>query len=80
MHIFFKNVQKLSKLLYIVNISSYREEQLKLRVLKVFDLFYVAVWKFYYKLMHNNLSAYFSAWTPTLTTVCSRYDIRAPNL
>ena len=28
----------------------------KLRMLKVFDMFYVAIWKFYYKLMHNDLA------------------------
>ena len=50
----------------------------ELRVLKVFDMFYVAVWKFYYKLMHNNLQAYFSTMKPTLPTVCSRYEIRTP--
>ena len=49
----------------------------ELRVLKVFDMLYVAVWKFYYKLMHNNLPAYFSTMKPTLPTVCSRYEIRA---
>ena len=31
----------------------------ELRALKVFDMFYVAVWKFYYKLMHNDLPSYF---------------------
>ena len=49
----------------------------ELRVLKVFDMFYVAVWKFYYKLTHNNLPAYFSTMKPTLPTVCSRYEIRS---
>ena len=28
--------------------------------------------------MHNNLPAYFSTMKPTLPTVCSRYEIRAP--
>ena len=50
----------------------------ELRVLKVFDMFYVAVWKFYYKLMRNNLPAYFSTMKPTVPTVCSWYEIRAP--
>ena len=50
----------------------------ELRVLKVFDMFYVAVWKFYYKLMHNDLPLYFSAMKPTLPTVCRRYEIRTP--
>ena len=50
----------------------------ELRVLKVFDMFYVAVWKFYYELMHNDLPLYFSAMKPTLPTVCRRYEIRTP--
>ena len=50
----------------------------ELRVLKVFDMFYVAVWKFYYKLMHIDLPLYFSAMKPTLPTVCRRYEIRTP--
>ena len=50
----------------------------ELRVLKVFDMIYVAVWKFYYKLMHNDLPLYFSAMKPTLPTVCRRYEIRTP--
>ena len=49
----------------------------ELRVLKVFGMFNVAVWKFYYKLMHNDLPLYFSAVKPTLPTVCRRYKIRA---
>ena len=50
----------------------------ELRVLKVFDMFYVAIWKFYYKLMHNDLPKYFSTMKPNLPTVCRRYEIRAP--
>ena len=50
----------------------------ELRVLKVFDTFYVGVWKFYYKLMHNGLPLYFFAMKPTFPTVCRRYEIRAP--
>ena len=50
----------------------------ELRMLKVFDMFYVAVWKFCYKLMHNDLPLYFSTMKPTLPTVCRRYEIRAP--
>ena len=35
-------------------------------------------WGIYYKLMHNDLPEYFSTMTPTLPTVCRRYEIRAP--
>ena len=50
----------------------------ELRVLKVFDMFDVPIWKYYYKLMHNDLPEYFSTMKPTLPTVCRRYEIRAP--
>ena len=49
----------------------------ELRVLKVFDMFYVAIWKFYYKLMHKDLPEYFSTMKATLPTVCRRHEIRA---
>ena len=50
----------------------------ELRMVKVFDMFYVAVWKFYYKLMHKDLPSYFFYMKPTLPTMCRRYHIRAP--
>ena len=55
---------------------SYKEPLCKeLRVLKVFDMFYVAVWKFYYELtcIHYDLQLYFSAMKSTLPTVCRGY-------
>ena len=67
------------KALRLINNSSYisHTEPLckELRVLEVFDMFYVAVWKFYYKLMHNDLPLHFSAMKPTNVW---RYEIRAP--
>ena len=41
-------------------------------------MFYIAVWKFDYKCVHNDLPSYFSAMKPTLPTVCRRYEIRSP--
>ena len=41
----------------------------ELRVLKVFDMFDVAIWKFYYKLMYNDSPEYFSTVKPTLPSV-----------
>ena len=38
----------------------------KLRVLKSFDIFYVAVWKSYYTLMYNDLPSYFLPFTMQL--------------
>ena len=49
----------------------------RLRDPGVFVMFYVAHWKCYYKLMHEDLPSYFCAMKPTLPTVCRRYEIRA---
>ena len=49
-----------------------------LRFLKLTDMFPIAVWKFYYKLMNNQLPEYFIDWKPELPRVCTRYDIRSP--
>ena len=51
----------------------------KLRILKISDMFSVALWKFYYKLMNNKLPAYFSFMKPVLPTVTERYEIRNPS-
>ena len=37
----------------------------------------MAVWKFYYKLMNNQLPTYFIEWRPELPRVCTRYEIRS---
>ena len=49
-----------------------------LRLLKLTDMFPIAVWKFYYKLMNNQLPEYFIDWKPELPRVCTRYEIRSP--
>ena len=49
-----------------------------LRLLKLTDMFSIAVWKFYYKLMNNQLPTYFVEWRPKLHKVCTRYKIRSP--
>ena len=49
-----------------------------LRLLKLTDMFSIAVWKFYYKLMNNQLPTYFVEWRPELPRVCTRYEIRSP--
>ena len=50
----------------------------KLFLLKLTDMFPVAVWKFYYKLMNDQLPIYFVDWKPVLPRVCARYEIRSP--
>ena len=47
-------------------------------LLKLTDMFPVAVWKFYYKLMNDQLPIYFVDWKPVLPRVCTRYEIRSP--
>ena len=41
-------------------------------------MFPVGVWKFYYKLMNDQLPIYFVDWKPVLPRVCTRYEIRSP--
>ena len=49
-----------------------------LRLLKVTDMFSIAVWSFYYKLTNNQLPTYFVEWKPELSRVCVHYEIRSP--
>ena len=51
----------------------------KLRILKITDMFSVALWKFYYKLMNNKLPEYFSFMKPVLPTATEHYEIRNPS-
>ena len=48
----------------------------QMQVLKIADMFRVALWNFYFKLMNNLLSSYFDIFKPMLGVVCSFYDIR----
>ena len=48
------------------------------RCLKITDMFSVAIWKFYFKLMNNKLPHCFSSYKPVLPIVNERYDIRNP--
>ena len=41
-------------------------------------MFPVAVWKFYYKLMNDQVPMYFADWKPVLRRVCTRCEIRSP--
>ena len=52
--------------------------QKQMKLLKVADMFRVALWNFYFKLMNNLLPSYFDIFKPTLGVVCSFYDIRKP--
>ena len=49
----------------------------KLRLLKLTDMFSIAVWKFYYNLMNNKLPTCFVEWRPELPIVCTRYEVRS---
>ena len=50
----------------------------KLFLLKLTDMFPVAIWKFYYKLINGQLSIYFVDWKTVLPRVCIRYEIWSP--
>ena len=51
----------------------------RLRILQISDMFYVAIWKFYYKLMNNKLPEYYSFMKPVLPVVTEHYEIRNPS-
>ena len=48
------------------------------RCLYITDMFSVAIWKFYFKLMNNKLPNCFSSYKPVLPVVNERYEIRNP--
>ena len=48
------------------------------RLIKLPNMFPLAVWKFYYKLMNNQLPIYFSVMKSVLPQICSRYEVRNP--
>ena len=50
----------------------------QMQLLKMADMFRVAIWNFSFKLMNNLLPWYFDIFKPTLGVVCSFYDIRKP--
>ena len=47
-------------------------------MLKVSDMFRVAIWKFYYRLMNNKLPSYFNYMKPNLPVIFNYYGIRNP--
>jgi len=48
------------------------------QIIKLSDMFGFAVWKFYYRLMNNQLPAYFDCMKPKLPMVCEFHLIRRP--
>ena len=48
------------------------------RLLKLPDMFLIALWKFYYKLIYNKLPACFSTLKPRLPEIVEHYEIRNP--
>ena len=61
------------------NYIAHTEPLLKeLELLKITCMFILSLWKFYYKLMTNQLPVYFAIMKPVLPQVCTRYEIRNP--
>ena len=48
------------------------------RILKVSDMFSIALWKFYHKLMNNKLPKCFSTIKHNLPVITEHYEIRNP--
>ena len=49
-----------------------------LRIINLPDMYSVAMWKFYYKLMNNILPSYFILMKPELPPTVDQYEIRRP--
>ena len=49
-----------------------------LRIIDSPDMYSVAMWKFYYKLMNNMLPSYFILMKPELPPTVNQYEIRRP--
>ena len=49
-----------------------------LNILKILDIFTCSLWKFYYKLLKNQLPTYFDVMIPMLPNICNIYNIRHP--
>ena len=47
-------------------------------LIKLTDMFSLATWKFYYKLMNNQLPTYIFRMKPVVPIICTRYEIRNP--
>ena len=47
-------------------------------MLIVSDMYRVAIWIFYYKLMNNKLPSYFNYTKPNIPVICNYYGIRKP--
>ena len=45
------------------------------RILKIFDMYKLAIWKFYFKLMNNELPHYFTNMKPELPRVAEYYSL-----
>ena len=50
----------------------------KLHMVKIIDMFNIAIWKFYYKLMNDLLPLYFNYMKPNVTVICDHYNVRNP--
>ena len=61
------------------NYIAYTEPLFKeLKLVKITDMYVIAIWKFYHKLMNNQLPMFFSSMTPQLPVACARYELRNP--
>ena len=50
----------------------------ELKLVKITDMYVIAIWKFYHKLMNNQLPMFFSSMTPQLSVACASYELRNP--
>ena len=49
---------------------------IELKLLKITDMYVIAIWKFYHKLLNNQLPMFFLSMTLQLPVACARYELR----
>ena len=50
----------------------------EVKLVKITDMYVIAIWKFYHKLMNNQLPMFISSMTIQLPVACARYELRNP--
>ena len=74
-NILFRSIRNVTKSAYTAHTEPLHKEY---NILKVQDLYQLAILKFYSKLVNNNLPQYFNAFTPTFSVEHFNYNLRNP--
>ena len=76
-HLLYLLPKKAVRIITHINYTAHTESLCKqYGIIKLTDMFALAIWKFYYKLMNNQLPTYFSQMKPVLPIICTRDEVR----